>query len=95
MICGLVSSTYGLSCVGLDQIESCGVWPKGSRVTMQHDGAKAHTEGTVHGTIEDSSFTGDGKDDVRVDVCSSHRTLQTVISRILGASMPIRRNSRD
>ena len=43
-------------------------WPKGSRVTMQHDGAKAHTEGTVEGTIEDSSFTGDGKDDVRVDV---------------------------
>ena len=35
---------------------------------MQHDGAKAHTEETVHGTIEDSSFTGDGKDDVRVDV---------------------------
>ena len=27
--------------------------------------------------------------------CSSHRTLQTVISGILGASMPIRRNSRD
>ena len=53
---------------GLDQIESCGVWPKGSRVIMQHDGAKAHTEETVHGTIEDSSFTGDGKDDVRVDV---------------------------
>ena len=67
-ICGLVSSTYGLSCGGLDQIESCGVWPKGSRVTMQHDGAKAHTEGTVQGTIEDSSFTGNGKDDVRVDV---------------------------
>jgi len=39
-----------------------------SRVTAQHDGAKAHTEGTVKGTIEDSSFTGDGKDDVRVDV---------------------------
>ena len=53
---------------GLDQIESCGAWPKGSGVTMQHDGAKAHTEGTVQGTIEDSSFTGDGKDDVRVDV---------------------------
>ena len=35
---------------------------------MQHDGAKAHTEGTVQGTIEDSSFTGNGKDDVRVDV---------------------------
>ena len=52
----------------LDQIEGCGVWPKGSRVTAQHDGAKAHTEGTVKGTIEDSSFTGDGKDDVRVDV---------------------------
>ena len=51
---------------GLD--ESCGVWPKGNRVTIQHDGAKAHTEGTVQGTIEDSSFTGDGKDDVRVDV---------------------------
>ena len=30
--------------------------------------AKAHIEGTVQGTIEDSSFTGDGKDDVRVDV---------------------------
>ena len=30
---------------GLDQIESCGAWPKGSRVTMQRDGAKAHTEG--------------------------------------------------
>ena len=52
----------------LDQIEGCGVWPKGSRVTAQHDGAKAHTEGTVEGTVEDSSFTGDGKDDVRVDV---------------------------
>ena len=35
---------------------------------MQHDGAKAHTEETVQGTIEDSSFTGDGEDDVRVDV---------------------------
>ena len=35
---------------------------------MQRDGAKAHTEGAVQGTIEDSSFTGDGKDDVRVDV---------------------------
>ena len=35
---------------------------------MQHDGAKAHTEGTVQGTIEDSSFTSNGKDDVRVDV---------------------------
>ena len=35
---------------------------------MQHDGAKAHAEGTVQGTIEDSSFTGDGKDDVRIDV---------------------------
>ena len=34
---------------------------------MQHDGAKAHTEGTVQGTIEDS-FTGNGEDDVRVDV---------------------------
>ena len=45
---------------GLDQIESCGVWPKGSRVIMQHDGAKAHTEETVQGTIEDSYFTGDG-----------------------------------
>ena len=52
---------------GLDQIESYGVWPKESRVTMQHDGAKAHT-GTVQGTIEDSSCTGNGKDDVRVDV---------------------------
>ena len=82
----------------LDQIEGCGVWPKGSRVTAQHDGAKAHTEGTVKGTIEDSSFTGDGKDDVRVDVVqrySSHRTLQTPISGILGPSMPTRRNSRD
>ena len=69
-----------------------------SRVTAQHDGAKAHTEGTVKGTIEDSSFTGDGKDDVRVDVVqrySSHRTLQTPISGILGPSMPTRRNSRD
>ena len=37
-------------------------------MTMQHDGAKAHIEETVQGTIEDSSFTGDGKDDVRVDV---------------------------
>ena len=82
----------------LDQIEGCGVWPKGSRVTAQHDGAKAHTEETVKGTIEDSSFTGDGKDDVRVDVVqrySSHRTLQTPISGILGPSMPTRRNSRD
>ena len=35
---------------------------------MQHDGAKAYTEGTVQGTIEDSSFTGNGEDDVRVDV---------------------------
>ena len=39
-----------------------------SRVTAQHDGAKAHTEGTVKGTIKDASFTDDGKDDVRVDV---------------------------
>ena len=34
-----------------------------SRVTAQHDGAKAHTEGTVKGTIEDSSRknrTGNG-----------------------------------
>ena len=35
---------------------------------MQHDGVKAHTEGTVQGTIEDSSFTGDGEVHVRVDV---------------------------
>ena len=34
----------------------------------QHEGAKAHPEGTVKGTIEDSSFTGDGKDDVWDDV---------------------------
>ena len=37
-------------------------------MTMQHAGAKAHTGGTVKGTIEDSSYTGNGKDYVRVDV---------------------------
>ena len=52
----------------LDQIESCGMWPEGSRVTALHDGAKAHTEGTVKGTIEDPPFTGDGKDDVWANV---------------------------
>ena len=49
----------------LDQIEGCGVWPKGSRMTIQHS---PFTEGTIKGTIEDASFTDDGKDDIRVDV---------------------------
>ena len=44
------------------------IYRKGSRVTVQHYGAKAHAEGTVQGTIEDSSFTGDGKDDVLIRV---------------------------
>ena len=37
-------------------------------MTAQHDGARAHTEGTVKGTTGDSSFTGNGKNDVWVDV---------------------------
>ena len=49
----------------LDQIEGCGVWPKGSRMTIQHS---PFTEGTIKGTIEDASFTDDGKDDIQVDV---------------------------
>ena len=49
----------------LDQIKGCGVWPKGSRMTIQHS---PFTEGTIKGTIEDASFTDDGKDDIRVDV---------------------------
>ena len=77
----------------VDQIESCGVWPKGGKVITQREGAKAHADGAVQGTIEDSSFTGDGKDDVRVDV--AQRTLQTPTSGTLGPSMPARRNSRD
>ena len=36
-------------------------------MTAQHDRAKAHTKGTIKRTIEDS-FTGDGKDDVRINV---------------------------
>ena len=46
--------------------EKYGVKISGS--TLDRIVRKAHTEGTVKGTIEDSSFTGDGKDDVRVDV---------------------------
>ena len=49
----------------LDQIEGCDVWPKGSRMTIQHS---PFTEGTIKGTIEDASFTDDNKDDIRVDV---------------------------
>ena len=80
---------------GLDRIESCGVWPKRSRVTMQHDGAKAHTEGTVQGTIEDSSFTGDGEDDVRVDVVQQPSNSPDCNIWDIGGLMPTRRNSRD
>ena len=36
----------------------------------------AHIEGTVKGTIEDASFTGDGKDDIQVDEVQQLSRLQ-------------------
>jgi hypothetical protein len=61
---------------------------------MQHDGAKAHTEGTVQGTIEDS-FTGNGEDDVRVDVVQQPSNSPDCNIWDFGGVMPTRRNSRD
>ena len=67
------------------------MWPEGSRVTAQHDGAKSHTEEAVKGTIEDSSTAKM----MFGLICNSHRTLQTPISGILVPSMPTRRSLSD